>query len=112
MESVLLPLLIVGLFYFILLRPVINQQREHKRDISALDIGDEVITAGGIFATVREINTTEDGPMEIILEVAPGVRLRGTTAAVDHVVRRAAEVAADRARRAGGEPGEQPGGRA
>ncbi len=115
MESVLLPLVIVGLFYFILLRPVLNQQRERKRDISSLDVGDEVLTAGGLFAIVREINMTEDGTMEIILEVAPGIRLRGTTAAVDHVVRRAAELADGAAGAAGadgGEPGAADGGRA
>ncbi len=115
MESVLLPIAIVMLFYFILLRPVINRQRQHKRDISALDVGDEVVTAGGFYATVREINTTEDGPMEIILEVAPGVRLRGTPEAVDRVARRAADIEADRERRerpASSEAGEQAGGRA
>jgi preprotein translocase subunit YajC len=93
MDVVLLPLAIVALFYFILLRPVINQQRQHKRDISALDIGDEVVTSGGFYAVVREINATEAGPLEIVLEVAPGVRLRGTPEAVDRVVRRAAESA-------------------
>jgi preprotein translocase subunit YajC len=86
MEFVLLPLGIVLLFYFILLRPVMKQQRKHRRDISALDVGDEVLTSGGFYATVREINTREDGPLEIVLEVAPGVRLRGTPDAVDSVV--------------------------
>ena len=93
MEFVLLPLGIVLLFYFILLRPVLNQQKQHRRDISALEVGDEVLTAGGFYATVREINTTVDGPIEIVLEVAPGVRLRGTPGAVERVVRRATEAA-------------------
>ena len=93
MEFVLLPLGIVLLFYFILLRPVLNQQKQHRRDFSALEVGDEVLTAGGFYATVREINTTVDGPIEIVLEVAPGVRLRGTPGAVERVVRRATEAA-------------------
>ena len=89
MEFVVLPLGIVLLFYFILLRPVMKQQRKHRRDISALDVGDEVLTSGGFYATVAEINSREDGPLEIVLEVAPGVRLRGTPAAVDSLVRAA-----------------------
>ena len=98
MEFVLLPLGIVLLFYFILLRPVLNQQKKHRRDISALQVGDEVLTTGGFYATVREINTREDAPIEIVLEVAPGVRLRGTPGAVDGVVRRAAGAGADAGR--------------
>lgn len=101
MEFVLLPLGIVLLFYFILLRPVLNQQKKHRRDISALEVGDEVLTNGGFYATVREINTREDAPLEIVLEVAPGVRLRGVAAAVDSVVRRVAADVSDDARGAG-----------
>ncbi|MBM3140644.1 MAG: preprotein translocase subunit YajC [Chloroflexi bacterium] len=95
MEFVLLPIGIVLLFYLILLRPVLNQQRAHRRDISALEVGDEVLTAGGFFATVREINTRDEGPLEIVLEAAPGVLLRATPAAVSQVVRRAAAASAD-----------------
>ncbi|MPZ98839.1 MAG: preprotein translocase subunit YajC [Dehalococcoidia bacterium] len=91
MEVVVLPLIIVFLFYFILLRPVIDQQKKHRSDISSLEIGDEVLTTGGFFATVSEINTTEEGPVEIALEAAPGVVLRGTSLAVQQVVTRAAD---------------------
>lgn len=97
MEFVLLPLGIVLLFYFILLRPVLNQQKKHRRDISGLEVGDEVLTTGGFYATVREINTRESAPIEIVLEVAPGVRLRGTAGAIDAVSRRAADAAPERA---------------
>ena len=102
MEVIILPLIIVFLFYFILLRPVINQQKAHRRDISSLDVGDEVLTTGGFFATVREINTTEEGPVEIALEAAPGVVLRGTSLAVQQVVTRAADRAPEGAVEAAG----------
>src|SRR5690606_22964933 len=76
-------------FYFILLRPVINQQKKQRQDISSLEVGDEVLTTAGFYATIVEINTYEDRPMEILLEVAPGVVLRGTTLAVQEISRRA-----------------------
>jgi preprotein translocase subunit YajC len=80
---------VVAAFYFILLRPVMAQQRKHRRDISALSIGDEVLTTAGFYATVVEINTYEDRPMEILLEAAPGVILRGTPGSVDSIARHA-----------------------
>jgi preprotein translocase subunit YajC len=86
---------VLAAFYFILLKPVINQQRKQRRDISSLEIGDEVLTTGGFYATVKEINTHEDRPMEILLEAAPGIVLRGTTVAVQEISRRAADLQSD-----------------
>lgn len=88
MEFILVLLAVMGAFYFILLRPVLNQQRQLRSDISNLSVGDEVLTTGGFYATVTEINTFEDRPMEIMLEAGPGVVLRGTTQAIQSVARR------------------------
>jgi len=88
-EYITVLLAVVAAFYFILLRPVMAQQRRHRRDISTLAIGDEVLTTAGFYATVVEINTYEDRPMEVLLEVAPGVIVRGTPSAVDSIARRA-----------------------
>ena len=88
MDIVLVLVGVTAAFYFILLRPVLSQQKQQRRDISSLQIGDEVLTTGGFYATVTEINTFEDRPMEIVLEAAPGVMLRGTTAAISMVARR------------------------
>ena len=89
MDVVLVLVAVLAAFYFILLRPVIAQQRKQRRDISSLEIGDEMLTTAGFYATVVGINTHEDRPMEILLEAAPGVVLRGTTVAVQEISRRA-----------------------
>ncbi len=91
MDVLLALIAVVGAFYFILLRPVMRQQRQRRRDISSLDVGDEVLTAGGFYATVREIRTTDDGPVEILLEPSPGVTLRATPEAIHQITRRAAD---------------------
>ena len=83
---------VLAAFYFILLRPVINQQKKQRQDISSLEIGDEVLTTGGFYAIVVEINTYEDRPMEILLEVAPDVVLRATTLSIAEISRRAGEI--------------------
>ena len=88
-QYILVLFIVIGAFYFILLRPVIQQQKRHRSDISGLQIGDEVLTSGGFYAIVREINTHEDRETEIVLEAAPGLLLRGTAAAVGSVTRRA-----------------------
>jgi len=80
---------VVGAFYFILLRPVMLQQRKRRAQMSSLEIGDEVLTTGGFFATVIDIQTADEGPMIIKLEAAPGVVLRATPAAIDTVIQRA-----------------------
>lgn len=84
-QYILVLVIVIGAFYFILLRPVIQQQKRHRNDISSLQVGDEVLTAGGFYAIVREINTYEDRETEIVLEAAPGLLLRGTAAAVGSV---------------------------
>ena len=92
--ELLLPLIfVVVAFYLILLRPVLNQQRRRRRDLSKLAVGDEVLTTGGFYATVRAIRTREDGPLEILLEVSPGVELRATADAIQVVTTSAAEAA-------------------
>ena len=87
--EILVVTFIVAAFYFILVRPVVQQQKKHRSDISTLQLGDEVLTTGGFYAIVREINTQDDRETEIVLEAAPGFLLRGTAAAVGSVTRRA-----------------------
>jgi preprotein translocase subunit YajC len=77
-ESLLLLAAVVAAFYLILMRPVLQQQKRRRADMSRLAIGDEVLTSGGFYAVIRDIQTRESGPVEISLEVAPGVLLRGT----------------------------------
>ena len=84
-EYIALVLPVLAGFYFILLRPVLEQQKRRRRDISRLNIGDEVLTAGGFYAVVRDIRTQEHGPLELTLEVAPGVQLRATADAIASV---------------------------
>jgi preprotein translocase subunit YajC len=93
--EILVVLFVVLAFYLILLRPVINQQKRRRSDISKLAVGDEVLTSGGFYAVVLDIRTREDGPQEIILEVAPGVELRATPDAIQTVTVPAARLAAD-----------------
>ncbi len=101
MDVLLMLVAVLAAFYFILMRPVITQQRRRRSDISQLGVGDEVLTTGGFYATVKEIRTTDEGPMQIFLEAAPGVTLRATPAAIEIVSKRGSTATASTAASSG-----------
>jgi preprotein translocase subunit YajC len=68
-----LPLLMIVGFYFLLIRPQRNRQRAQQAVLAALEVGDEVMTTGGIFGTIVEIDDEEG---VVTVEIAPGTRIR------------------------------------
>jgi preprotein translocase subunit YajC len=55
----LLPIfLIVGVFYFLLIRPQQKRQRELQQTISTLKIGDRVVTTGGVIGVIKSVRDT------------------------------------------------------
>lgn len=74
--------LAVAAFYFILLQPVLKRQKEQRKAVQELRIGDEVLTTGGLIAEVKDVVTPVDGPTEVVLELAPGIRVRAVTDAI------------------------------
>jgi preprotein translocase subunit YajC len=76
--AVLLPLLLMGLiFYFLLIRPQRRQRQAHQRLVQSVDVGDEVVTIGGLYGTVRAVDDES-----LTLEVAPNVEVRFSRAAI------------------------------
>ncbi len=73
-----LPLILIGVvFYFLLIRPQQRRARAQRELIQSVDIGDEVVTIGGIFGTVRALD--DDA---VTLEVAPGTTMRFVRSAI------------------------------
>jgi preprotein translocase subunit YajC len=55
----LLPiLLIIGVFYFLLIRPQQKRQKQLQETISTLKIGDRVVTTGGIIGVITAVRET------------------------------------------------------
>ncbi len=65
-------ILIIGVFYFLMIRPQQKRQKEHKSMITALRRGDNVVTSGGIVAKVSKV--IDDN--EIELEISSGVKIK------------------------------------
>lgn len=74
--------LAVAAFYFTLLQPVLKDKKQQRQAQQALQVGDEVVTTGGLIGEVVDIVQPADGPTEIILQIAPGVRVRALTDAI------------------------------
>jgi preprotein translocase subunit YajC len=73
--------LIIGAFYLLIIRPSRNRQKAQQRLVDQLAVGARVMTTSGLYAEVAEIN--DDG---VLLEVAPGVTMRWTKAAVARIL--------------------------
>ncbi|MCJ7796394.1 MAG: preprotein translocase subunit YajC [Thermoleophilia bacterium] len=71
----------IAIFYFMAIRPQQRQRRAHENLVSAIKPGDEVITAGGVFGTVKR---TEDAV--ITLTIAKNVDIRVARKAVAEVI--------------------------
>lgn len=84
-ESTLLTMLpLVLMFvvlYFVMIRPQMKRQKEHKAMIDALAKGDEVVTAGGLLGKVSKL-----GEGYLHVEVASGVELQVQRTAVVQVL--------------------------
>lgn len=79
-QLILLPLFMV-VFYFFLIRPQQKRVREHQELVNSLEVGDDVLTNGGLYGTIRAI----DGQV-CELEVADGVLVRIQRAAVAELI--------------------------
>ena len=78
----MLPLVLMFVvLYFVMIRPQMKKQKEHKAMIDALAKGDEVVTAGGVLGKVSKLGDTFLG-----LEVANGVDIQIQRSAVVQVL--------------------------
>lgn len=64
-------IVIFGIFYFLLLRPQIKRQKEHKKMNGALAKHDEVVTTGGVAGRIVKIDESF-----ITLQIAEGVQVQ------------------------------------
>jgi len=78
----MLPLVLMFVvLYFVMIRPQMKRQKEHKSMIEALAKGDEIVTAGGLLGKVAKLGDTY-----LSIEVASGVELQVQRSAVVQVL--------------------------
>ena len=77
----LMPLILIAVMYFLMIRPQMKRAKEHRSMLDALSRGDEVITNGGIAGVVTDI-----GDNFVTVEIADNVRVRVQKSAVGNVL--------------------------
>jgi preprotein translocase subunit YajC len=77
----LILLAMFAIMYFLLIRPQRQQQRKHAEMLNELKVGDEIVTAGGIYGEVVQLDTER-----VMLEVDDDVRIAVSRRSIASVV--------------------------
>ena len=71
----------VAIFWFLIIRPQMRQQKLHREKVAGVKKGDQVITAGGLLGKVTRV---DDQYAEI--EIAQGVRVKAVKTTLGDIV--------------------------
>ncbi|MGB2932755.1 MAG: preprotein translocase subunit YajC [Methyloceanibacter sp.] len=81
LNSLIVPtVLIIGIMYFLMIRPQQKRLKEHQAMISGIRRGDNVVTAGGILGKVTKVDE-----QELQVEIAEGIRVKVLRTTVSEV---------------------------
>ena len=69
--------LVLAIFYFIILLPMKKRQKKVEQFLSALKVGDRVITSGGIYGSITKLND-----QSLQLQIAQNVRIEVARTAI------------------------------
>ena len=71
-----------ALLWLLLIRPQRQRLQEQRRLHAEVEVGDEILTAGGFYGVVREVGEDDD----LVVEIAPGTDVRMARRAVAAIV--------------------------
>ena len=83
MSSLILLLAMFVLLWVLLIRPQRQRQQKQQNLLSSVEPGDEVLTVGGLYGIVRNIDEEDD----LIVEIAEGIQVRIARRAIGGVVK-------------------------
>ncbi|HEY7732964.1 MAG TPA: preprotein translocase subunit YajC [Gaiellaceae bacterium] len=83
MGSLIIIIAMFVLLWVLLIRPQRNRQRQAQQMLDHIDVGDEILTHGGIYGIVQEFDENDD----LIVEIAEGINVRMARRSVASVVK-------------------------
>lgn len=86
LNTMLFPILIFVVFYFMLIRPQQKKQKETQKMLESLRSGDKVVTTSGILGTVTNVKEKT-----VIVRIADNVKVELLRSAVQTVTQRTSE---------------------
>jgi preprotein translocase subunit YajC len=73
-------MLIIGIMYFLMIRPQQKRLKEHRDMVASIRRGDTVVTSGGIIGKVAKVDENE-----LQVEIADGVKIKVVRSTVSEV---------------------------
>lgn len=86
LNTMLFPVLIFVVFYFMLIRPQQKKQKETQKMLESLRSGDKVVTTSGILGTVTNVKEKT-----VIVRIADNVKVELLRSAIQTVTQRTTE---------------------
>ena len=71
----------VAIFWFLLIRPQMRQQKQHREKVAGLKKGDQVVTAGGLVGKVLKVDDHY-----VDLELGQGVKVKAVKHTIGDVI--------------------------
>jgi preprotein translocase subunit YajC len=90
-STLIMFMLIIGIFYFMILRPQQKRQKERQALLEALKKGDRVVTAGGMYGTIAGIDEKT-----VLVQVADNVKIKLERSAVSSILKEGEPAAAEK----------------
>jgi len=81
--SLIIILAMFVLLWVLLIRPQRARQQKQQHMLSSIEVGDEILTVGGLYGIVEEIDEEDD----LVVEIAEGIHVRIARRAVGTVVK-------------------------
>ena len=71
----------IAIFWFLLIRPQMRQQKEHRAKVSGMKKGDTVVTAGGLIGKVLKVDENY-----VDLELGQGIRVKAVKNTIGDII--------------------------
>ena len=86
MPGILIIVALFALLWFLMIRPQRAKAQQQQQMLGTVAPGDEILTVGGIYGIVQELEPEEDGG-DLIVEIADGIHVRVARRALATVVK-------------------------
>jgi preprotein translocase subunit YajC len=83
LATLILLVAMFALLWLLLIRPQRQRQRQQQQLLGSVEPGDEILTVGGLYGIVQEIDDEDD----LIVEIADGIHVRIARRAIGGVVK-------------------------
>ncbi len=83
MSSLIIIIAMFALLWVLLIRPQRSKQQQQQKMLAGVEPGDEILTVGGLYGIVQELDEDDD----LIVEIAEGIHVRVARRAVATVVK-------------------------